>query len=129
MPKRIVADPESGFPGTFEENDGTRAEGTYRYVAYVYGPEEIPYVSAESTAELRAKYWDPAQQALLIPFTQGRIFTFGPKLLSQATDTAMVLIRIEFQYSNPGPKPEICTCGKLSVRHAVEYHVKTTAAQ
>jgi hypothetical protein len=121
MPKRIVADPETGHPGTLEDH-GKRVLGIYRYVAYVYGAGEIPYRSAESMAELRAKYWDPSQQALVIPFTGGLTYEFGTKLLSQTADTTMVLIRVEFQFPHEGPPPEVCSCGKLSFRHAVEYH-------
>ena len=87
----------------------------------MYGPGEVPYASAESMAELRAKYWDPSQRALVIPFT-GHTYEFGPKLLSQTTDTTMVLIRIEFQFPHEGPPPEVCSCGRLSFRHAVSYH-------
>ena len=121
MPKRIVADPESGYPGTIEDK-GTRVQGIYRYAAYVYDQGEVPYASADSMAELRAKYWDPSQQALVIPFTGGRTYEFGSKLLSQTTDTTMVLVRVEFQFPHEGPPPEVCSCGRLSFRHAVSYH-------
>ena len=122
MPERIVGDPEGGFPGKFEDRDGKWVQGIYRYVAYVYGAGEVPYSSAESMADLRAKYWNPSRQALVIPFTGGCTYEFGSKLLSQTTDSTMVLIRVEFQFPHGGPPPEICTCGKLSFRHAVEYH-------
>jgi hypothetical protein len=72
MPKRVVADPEDGYPGKIEDK-GKWVQGIYRYVAYVYGPGEVPYASAESMAELRAKHWDPSQQALVIPFTGTRM--------------------------------------------------------
>ena len=122
MPRRIWADPEAGFPGTWEEKDGTRADGTYKFTAYVYGPDEVPYVHAEPMAALRAKYWDEAQGALVIPFTGGRIFRFGPQLFGQITDATMVLLQIVFKYANPGSPPEECFCGKLSYRHAVVFH-------
>jgi hypothetical protein len=122
VPRRIWADPEAGYPGTWEEKDGTRVEGTYRFLAHVYGPDETPHSSAESIAELRAKYWDDAVGALVIPFTRGRTFTFGPKLLSDTSDATMVVPQITFSYPHAGPPPEICSCGKLTFRHAVEYH-------
>jgi hypothetical protein len=122
MPQRIWADPEDGFPGKWEENDGTWAQGTYKYLAYRYGPDEVPDAHAKSIAELRTEYWDEAQAALVIPFTGGRTFTFGPKLLSHATDTTMVLIGITFHYLHKRAPPDVCSCGKLSFRHAVEYH-------
>ena len=128
MPKRIVADPETGYPGTLEDQ-GKPVRGTYRYAAYVYGAGEVPYASAESMAELRAKYWNPSRQALVVPFTGGRTYEFGTKLLSQTTDATMVLIRVEFQFRDDGPPPEICSCERLSFRHAVEYHVRETTAQ
>ena len=129
MPKRIWADPDDGFPGTWEESDGTSAPGTYKYLACVYGPDEVPDVHAKSIAELRTEYWDEAQAALVIPFTGGRTFTFGPKLLSLTTDTTKVLIGITFYYTHPqkGPPPEECSCGKLSFRHAVQYHESDAA--
>jgi hypothetical protein len=122
MPQRIWADPEDGFPGKWEENDGTWAQGTYKYLAYVYGPGEVPDAHAKSIAELRREHWDEAQAALVIAFTGGRTFMFGPKLLSHTTDTTMVLIGITFHYLHKKPPPEVCSCGKLSFRHAVEYH-------
>jgi hypothetical protein len=70
MPKRIYADPERGYPGTIEEN-GTRVQGMHRYVAYVYGPGEVPHAYAETIAQLRQKYWDPARRALVIPPLKG----------------------------------------------------------
>jgi hypothetical protein len=121
VPKRVVADPESGYPGTIEDN-GTHVQGIYRFAAYVYRPGEVPDASAESMAQLRAKYWDASQQALVIPFTGGRTYELGAKLINRTTDSTMVLIRIEFQFADNSPPPEICTCGKLSFRHAVEYH-------
>jgi hypothetical protein len=122
MPTRVVATPERGYPGTLDEpGKGARVHGIYRYVAYVYGPDEIPYPAAESMAELRAKYWDPSRRALVVPFT-GHTFEFGTELLGQTTDTTMVLIRIEFQYPHEGPTPEQCSCGTLSFRHAVAFH-------
>ena len=121
MPNRIVGDPETGHPGTIEDS-GKRVEGIYRYVAYVYGADEVPYVHAESMAELRAKYWEPSREALVIPFTGGRTYEFGSKLLSQTTDTTMVLIRVEFQFQHQGPPPEICSCERFSFRHAVSFH-------
>lgn len=123
MGQRIWSDPEGGFPGTWEEDDGSRAPGTYSYMAYVYGPDEVPHADAKSIAEWRAKYWDQAQGALVIPFTGGRTFTFGPKLLSQTTDETMVCMWITFKYAQrKGPPPEECFCGKLSYRHAVVFH-------
>jgi hypothetical protein len=122
MPRRIWADPEGGFPGKWEQNDGTWVQGTYRYLAYVYGPGDVPDASAKSIAELRAKYLEESQGALVVPFPGGRTFTFGPKLLSDTTDATMVLIGITFSYPHEGPPPEVCSCGKLSFRHAVEYH-------
>jgi hypothetical protein len=73
-------------------------------------------------AELRATYWDEAQGALVIPFTGGRTFTFGSKLLRHTGDATMVLSGITFWHPHEGPPPEICSCEKLSFRHAVEYH-------
>ena len=128
MPQRIVADPETGYPGTMEDDHGEPVHGVYRYAAYVYGAGEV-YAYAESMAQLRAKYWNPSHQALVIPFTGGRTFVFGTKLLSQTTDATMVLIRVEFQLHHEGPPPEICSCDRLSFRHAVEYHVKDATAQ
>jgi hypothetical protein len=104
MPKRIIGDPETGYPGTWDDN-GKRIQGIYRYVAYVYGADEVPYVHAKSMAEQRAKYWDPSRQALVIPFTGGQTYEFGSKLLSQTTDATMVLIRVEFQFPHQGPPP------------------------
>jgi hypothetical protein len=121
MPKRIVGDPETGYPGTWDDN-GKRVQGIYRYVAYVYGADEVPYVHAKSMAEQRANYWDPSRQALVIPFTGGHTYEFGSKLLSQTTDATMVLIRVEFQFPHQGPPPEICSCETFSFRHAVSYH-------
>lgn len=123
MPQRIWADPEDGFPGQWEDKDGTRAQGTYKYLAYVYGPDDVPDTHAKSIAELRTEYWDDAQAALVIPFTGGRTFTFGPKLLSH-TDTTMVLVGITFHYlhKSQSPPPEVCSCERLSFRHAVSYH-------
>ena len=121
MPERIVGDPETGHEGTLD-HDGKRVRGIYRYVAYVYGAGEIPYRSAEPMAELRAKYWDPSRQALVIPFTGELTYEFGTKLLSQTTDATMVLIRVEFQFPHEGPPPEICSCETVSFRHAVSYH-------
>lgn len=57
-----------------------------------------------------------------MPFTRGRTYEFGPKLVSRVTDATMVLIRVEFQFPHEGPPPEICACDKLSFRHAVSYH-------
>jgi hypothetical protein len=68
----------------------------YRYVAYVYGPGELPHAYAETMAQLRTKYWDPARRALVIPGLRGDNFTFGPKLLSETTDTTMVKLQQEF---------------------------------
>jgi len=121
LPKRIVGDPETGYEGTIEDG-GKRIRGIYRYVAYVYGAGETPYAAAESMAELRTKYWDASQQALVIPFTGGRAYEFGAKLLNQSTDGTMVLIRAEFNFTHEGPSPEICSCEGLSFRHATSYH-------
>jgi hypothetical protein len=122
MPKRVVADPEGGFPGQIEEG-GTWVQGIYRIVAYVYGPGEVPpaEIDRATTAELRAKYWDPARRALVIPLGSGT-YEFGPKLLSQTTDATVVIVRAEFSYPHRGPKPEVCSCGRLSFRHSVSYH-------
>ena len=121
MPKRVIGDPETGYPGTMEDH-GKLVQGVYRYVAYVYGAGELPQTNAKSMAELRAKYWDPSREALVIPFTGGRTYEFGSRLVRQTTDTTMVVIQMEFQFPHEGPPPEICSCGKLSYRHAVSYH-------
>jgi hypothetical protein len=125
MPKRVVADPEGGVPGRLEER-GTWVQGMYRMVAYVYGPGEVAPadIDQETTAELRGKYWDPARRSLVIPFTGGRTFEFGPELLHGNADTTVVHVRPEFSYADPGPPPEECSCGRLSFRHAVEYHAR-----
>jgi hypothetical protein len=106
MPKRIVADPESGFPGKIEDG-GKLVEGFYKFVAYVYGPGEVPPAGIDraTIAELRAKYWDPARRALVIPRHIGT-FEFGSKLLSHATDTTVVHIRPEFLIPGRFPRPK-----------------------
>ena len=121
MPERIVGDPETGYEGTFEDR-GKLVRGIYRFAAYVYGPDEVPYRYAEPMADLRTKYWDASRQALVIPFTGGRSYKFGTKLVSRSTDATMVAIQIEFQFPHEGPPPEICSCETFSFRHAVEYH-------
>ncbi|MGH2492300.1 MAG: hypothetical protein ACRDF9_12405 [Candidatus Limnocylindria bacterium] len=123
MPRRVVADPEGGFPGKMEEG-GTWVQGIYRYVAYVYGPGEVPPAGIDlaTIAELRAKYWNSERGTLLVPFPGGRTYEFGPKLLSQTTDTTVVHVRPEFWFPHGGPPPEVCSCGRLSFRHAVSYH-------
>ena len=130
MPKRFVADPEGGVPGRMEEH-GTWVQGMYRMAAYAYGPGEVPPADIDQAtmAELRTKYWDPARRALVIPFTGGRTFEFGPKLLSEVSDTTVVHVRPEFSYPLEGPPPKECTCGTLSFRHAVGYHVANEAAR
>jgi hypothetical protein len=34
----------------------------------------------------------------------------------------VVQIRKEFRFPHEGPPPAVCSCGKLSLRHAVEFH-------
>ena len=125
MPLRIVADPEGGFPGKIEDK-GTWVQGIYRLVAYAYGPGEVvpAGIDRATIAELRAKYWNSERRALVIPFPSksGRTYEFGPKLLSQTTDTTVVHVRPEFSFTREGPPSEVCSCGKLTVRHAVSYH-------
>lgn len=123
MPIRIVADPQGGFPGKIEEK-GTWVQGLYKMVAYVYGPGEVvpAGIDRATIAELRAKYWDPTRRALVIPWRAGRIFEFGPELLSETTDTTVVHVRPEFSHRHRGPKPEVCSCGSLSFRHSVSFH-------
>ena len=125
MPQRVVADPEGGVPAKIEDH-GTWVQGVYKMVAYVYGPGEVARADIDQAtiAELRAKYWDSARRSLVIPFTGGRSFEFGAELLSENTDTTVVHVRPELSYSDPGPKPKECSCGKLSFRHAVEYHAR-----
>ncbi len=106
MPKRIYADPEGGFPGKIEDG-GKRVQGFYKMVAYAYGPGELvpAGIDRATIAELRAKYWDPARRALVIPWRGGRTFEFGPNLLSQTTETTVVHVRPEFHMPGaPGPK-------------------------
>ncbi len=106
MPRRIVADPEAGFPGKIEES-GTWAQGFYKMVAYAYGPGEVVPDSTDraTIAELRAKYWDPSRKVLVIPWRSGRSFEFGPKLLSQTSDATVVHVRPEFHMPGaPGPR-------------------------
>src|SRR5687767_2986415 len=109
MPKRFVADPEGGVPGRIEAH-GTWIQGMYRMVAYVYGPGEAPPADIDQAtiAELRTKYWSPARRALVIPFTGGRTFEFGPKMLNGATDTTVDHVRPEFSYPHEGPPPKEC---------------------
>jgi hypothetical protein len=95
-------------------------------VAYAYGPGEVvpAGIDRATVAELRAKYWNSERRALVIPFPSqsGRTYEFGPRLLSQITDATVVHVRPEFSYPHEGPPPQVCSCGKLSVRHAVSYH-------
>jgi hypothetical protein len=120
VPRRILAHPQNGVPGTFDEPNGQRLQGVYKVVAYVYGPGEAVPAGRTTLRELRALHGDPAQQSLVVPFTGDTTFTFGPDLLNQIDDTDIV--QIEFSSPGGGPKPEVCSCGKLSVRHAVSYH-------
>jgi hypothetical protein len=75
----------------------------------------------KTVAELRAMYWDPALRALVIPVGRHR-FAFGRKLLSETTDTTAVQIQSHFRYTTTDGPPRVCSCGKLSFRHAVAYH-------
>ena len=129
MPKRIVAEPESGFPGQIEER-GTWVQGVYRMVAYVYGPDELAPTGIDraTITELRAKYWDPARQALVIPLGSRHTFELGHELLTHVPDTAVIHVRPEFSYPHEGPPPKECSCGTLSFRHAIEFHDSNAAA-
>ena len=111
MPKRIVADPEGGVPGKIQDDTGKWVNGFYKYVAYVYGPDENPPsgISLTTIAELRARYWDPARSALVIPRhgdARHGTFEFGSKLLSHASDSAVVHIRPEFLIPGNFPRPK-----------------------
>ena len=108
MPKRIVADPEAGFPGKIEDG-GRIVAGFYTFVAYVYAPDEATPQGIDLTtiAQLRARYWNPLREALVIPRAGGRSggYEFGHKLLSQVTDTTIVHVRPEFVIPGNIPKP------------------------
>ena len=106
MPRRIVADPESGLPGNIQDN-GTWVQGTYKVVAYAYGPDETPPADIDraTIAQLRAKYWDSGRQALVIPFNGGT-YEFGPKLLRQTTDATVVHVAREFFIPGKFDKPK-----------------------
>ena len=119
VPRRILADPLDGVPGTIED-DGRHVRGTYYMAAYVYGPEEAPPAGMDTLSKFRALHGSPTQQSLVVPFTGDTKFTFGPEFLSLPDDRVIVLI--EFSSADSGPQPEVCSCGKLSVRHAVSYH-------
>jgi hypothetical protein len=119
MPRRILAYPQD-VPGHFDNPNGQRLQGVYNLVAYVYGPQEEVPAGRTTLRELRALHWDSTQQSLVVPFTGDTKFTFGPDLLNLIDDRDIV--QIEFSSPHAGPPPEVCSCGKLSFRHAVSYH-------
>jgi hypothetical protein len=127
MPLRIVAEPEEGFPGKMQDGD-TWVQGTYRMVAYVFAPEEVPPrgTAVATIDELRAKYWNAKRHALVIRFpSRGpHTYEFGHALL-KLSGAALVHVRPEFSWRSEGPMPQVCSCGELSLRHAVEYHVNS----
>lgn len=104
MPRRIVAVPLDGIPGTFEEDDGRHVDGFYRKVAYVYDPSEAAPVGRRTLAELKAKYWSASSRSLIIPFANGA-FTFGPDLLGQTSDATLIYLRTEFWYKPAAASP------------------------
>lgn len=119
VPRRILAHPQDGVPGTIEEA-GQRVHGVYYLAAYLYGPEETMPAGMDTLSKLRALHGSPTQRSLVVPFTGEAKFTVGSDSLGVPDDRVIVLI--EFSYPDSGPPPEVCSCGKLSFRHAVSYH-------
>ncbi|SRR6266508_1926981 len=103
MPRRIVALPRDGIPGTFEEDDGARVQGVYHKVAYVYDPGEVA-PACRTLGELKAKYWSAASRSLVIPFANSE-FSFGAELLGQTSDSTLICLRTEFSYRPVGANP------------------------
>ena len=118
MPRRIFAHPRDGVLGTIDDH-GQRVRGTYYLAAYAYGPDETPPAGMDTLTRLRGLH-GATQGLLVVPFTGETTFTFGPDVLSLPGDR--VIVRNEFLYAASGPAPELCSCGKVSVRHAVSYH-------
>ena len=118
MPRRILAHPRDGVPGTIDD-DGQRVQGIYYLAAYAYGADETPPAGRDTLTKLRGLH-GATQELLIVPFTGETTFTFGPDVLSLAGDR--VIVQIEFSYPHSGPPPEVCSCREVSVRHAVSYH-------
>jgi hypothetical protein len=94
MPKKFVAEPASGFRGTWTEEGGRELDGTYTMYGEIYGPDEVPPEPMGRLLQLKAKgLWDPGSLSLKMPFLDGH-FVIGPDILRGVPDTAFIRIRI-----------------------------------
>jgi hypothetical protein len=109
MPRRFVANPESGYPSKIEQ-EGKKVDAFTMMVALVFGAGEEVYprgIEVTSIGDLRAKYWDPTRRALVIPGPGSRRnpYEFGPELLNETTDTMLVHVRPEVLIPGKFPRP------------------------
>lgn len=97
MPKRFVAAPSTGMPGTWKEEDGTEVRGIYTMNVEVYEPGEAVPARLPTLATLKQKFWHEGMQALVIPAGEGA-FVLGGPILNGVSESAMINCPITFRH-------------------------------
>jgi hypothetical protein len=104
MPRKFVAQPQSGFPGFIDDN-GKQLDGVYTLRGEIYDAAELPPMPMPTFARLKAKgFWDPATSSLKVPFGDG-YFTIGPDILGNLSEAGWIRLRLQHYAPPPKAKP------------------------
>lgn len=121
MTKAVYAPWDRAVPSTIDEN-GVVVHGEVIVAIMWWGPDEEAPSYARPLSEIVAEKTDPTTGLITQHYHTGDA-TMDPEQLRGIPLDTPASMGFAFRYPDAGPKPELCSCGVLSFRHAVSYHV------